>query len=93
MSFILVNPEGLVLAVFISSSSPLLPTLCLRTVAVLIRGSIVVFAVLPTWNGVFKSRQEKSESQNETYLINIEHKFMIYNNNSKNNNDSDCDYE
>jgi hypothetical protein len=41
-------------ATVLKSSSPLLPTLYLVTVAVFILGSIVVFTVLHRWNGLSK---------------------------------------
>jgi hypothetical protein len=64
--------------VLISSSSLLLPTLYLGTVAVFIPGSIYVFTMLHRLKGGpnLSLLQGKAEFRNNKYLITIKHKFM-----------------
>lgn len=67
-------------------ASPILPTLYyyLGTAAVCIPGSILAFTMLPRWNGESKLiiQQEKTNLQNNKYLITVIPKFMTYNNNN-----------
>jgi hypothetical protein len=58
--------------------SPLFNLIFMGAGAAGIPGFIAVFEVLPRWNGVssLSPRQEKSESQNNTYLITTKAKLM-----------------